>query len=176
LLDGNQRREKLVRHLARAEEAVTASELAQRLGVSRQVIVQDVALLRAAGVEVLATPRGYLLMTGGGGSAHTRTFACKHGPEQLVEELYIMVDGGGRVLDVVVEHPVYGELRGMLMLSSRRDVDRFAAKLAAGMAAPLASLTGGVHLHTVQAASQADLQAIEEDLARAGILLTRDPS
>ena len=130
---------------------VTGHELAERLGVSRQVVVQDCALLRAAGEDLMATPQGYLLP--GRGPALKAVLACRHTRERTIEELTLMVDHGLKVLDVVVEHPLYGDLRGSLMLASRADVDDFARRMA-GDVTLLSELTGGVHLHTVEAPSQ----------------------
>jgi len=149
---------------------ITGGELARRLGVSRQVIVQDMAILRAGGADILATPQGYIL--GPAEGVYRRTFACRHDMAGMEQELLIIVDNGGRVLDVVVEHPVYGELRGYLMLASRRDVYKFLENLHKSGAKPLYTLTEhGVHLHTVTAEKEEALNAIELDLAREGILL-----
>lgn len=164
-----ERRERILDILRRGEP-VTGSELARQLGVSRQVIVQDVAILRAGGSGILATPQGYLLPSFEEGCR--RTFACRHDLGGLEEELLIIVDNGGKVIDVVVEHPLYGELRGYLMLASRREVHEFISKLKNSGAKPLYTLTdNGVHLHTVVAASEAVLETIEQGLAEAGILL-----
>ncbi|MGB9662107.1 MAG: transcription repressor NadR [Moorellaceae bacterium] len=164
-----ERREKILDILRRGEP-VTGAELARRLGVSRQVIVQDVALLRAGGSGILATPQGYLLPASE--EVFKRTFACRHDLRGLEKELLLIVDHGGKVLDVAVEHPLYGELRGYLMLSSRREVYEFIDKLKRSGAKPLYTLTGsGVHLHTVSAASEAVLKVIGQALAEAGILL-----
>ncbi|KKM12470.1 transcriptional regulator [Clostridiales bacterium PH28_bin88] len=163
------RRKTILSMLTRGEP-VTGTELARRLGVSRQVIVQDIAVLRAGGSGILATPQGYLLPSPEGGCR--RTFACRHDLAGLETELLIMVDNGGKVLDVAVEHPLYGELRGYLMLASRRDVDDFINRLQSSGANPLYTLTGdGTHLHTVEAVNEAALEAIEQGLAAAGMLL-----
>ncbi|SMC00056.1 hypothetical protein SAMN00808754_3245 [Thermanaeromonas toyohensis ToBE] len=164
-----ERRERIL-EILKVGEPITGAELARRLGVSRQVIVQDVAILRAGGTDILATPQGYVLAPREEG--YRRTFACRHDMEGMEQELLIIVDNGGRVLDVVVEHPVYGELRGFLMLSSRREVYEFLENLQRSGAKPLYTLTEhGVHLHTVTAAKEEALEAIEGALARAGILL-----
>src|ERR1700722_12358665 len=103
---------------------VRGGEMDKRFRVSRQCLVQDVAILRAGGEEIVATPRGYRLPVEAP-HAHRAILACKHAPERTKEELQILVDHGVKVLDVVVEHPVYGELRGSLMLESRADVGDF---------------------------------------------------
>ena len=106
--------------LEEAVGPVSAAALAERFSVSRQIIVGDVALLRAGGTDILATPRGYLL--GGRGGGVERTVACVHAPEEMERELNAIVDAGGEVVDVIVEHPVYGQLTGLLGVRSRYDV------------------------------------------------------
>lgn len=172
-LDGPDRRSCIKEILVNAEEPVKGSMLAARFRVSRQIIVQDIALLRASGQDILATPQGYLLVAALTGAKIIRTFAVKHGFLGLEKELNIFVDNGGKVLDVVVEHPLYGELKGMLMLSSRRDVQEFMQNLQESNAQPLSVLTEGVHLHTVEAAQTQVMEMIERDLAAAGILLNK---
>ena len=144
------------------------------MGVSRQVIVQDVAVLRAAGQPILATPRGYLWdppVRRDPRYACRRVVAVNHGFEQIETELNAVCDLGGRVVDVIVEHPLYGELRGMVMTASRADVQEFLANLRASRAAPLLTLTGGPHLHTIEAPSEARLDAIARRLRELGILI-----
>lgn len=168
-MDAEGRRHQLLELIA-AQGPVTGAELARRLGVSRQVIVQDVAILRARGHDILATASGYTTPEYARVKGCVRTFICCHGREDLEKELMLMVRHGGRVLDVVVEHPIYGELRGLLMLSTPDEVRRFTARLLASGAEPLAALTRGVHVHTVEAATEEDLETIEAVLKREGLL------
>lgn len=172
-MDGNDRRNEILEVITTATSPVTATKLAEKFGVSRQVIVQDVALLRAAGNEILATPQGYLLVSALMGGKVTKTFACKHDWNEVAQELYIVVDNGGEVVDVIVEHPLYGELKGMLMLASRRDVEEFVQNLKETQAQPLSALTGGVHLHTVKALDEESMKNIEQALMESGILLNK---
>ncbi len=118
-----QRREAIVASLQNSATPVSASKLARELGVSRQIVVGDVALLRASGTPVLATPRGYMLQTAS--NANRLTVACRHTQDSLLDELYTIVDCGCGVLDVIVEHPVYGQLSGQLQIFSRYDADLF---------------------------------------------------
>ena len=111
------RRQAVAQALEEAVGPVSAAALAERFSVSRQIIVGDVALLRAGGTDILATPRGYLL--GGRGGGVERTVACVHAPEEMERELNAIVDAGGEVVDVIVEHPVYGQLTGLLGVRSR---------------------------------------------------------
>jgi transcriptional regulator of NAD metabolism len=146
------------------------SDLARRFRVSRQCLVQDVAILRAAGVEILSTPQGYRLPQART-SAHRAILACRHTPEQTEEELNILVDHGVRVLDVVVEHALYGELRGSLMIESRADVQDFLRRWRETKAGLLSSLTRGVHLHTVEASQPNRITRAKTRLQERGILL-----
>lgn len=166
-MDGELRREKLRAALAGAEAPMSAGSLAAKLGVSRQVIVGDVALLRAGGESIFATPRGYELRRGAQGLR--RVAACRHDRDDTERELLIMVDNGCSVLDVVVEHPVYGELTGELRISSRYDVSQFVRKLAGS--APLSALTGGIHLHNLLCPDEETYERTLRALDEAGFLL-----
>jgi len=101
------RRQELLALLAAAEEPVTGTRLSERLGVSRQVIVQDIAILRAAGEAIFSTPRGYLLSCPSA-SALSYLVACRHHPDEVADELLTMVELGAEIVDVMVEHPLYG--------------------------------------------------------------------
>lgn len=146
-MEAASRRQAILDQLRTADRPVSASALAAGLNVSRQIIVGDIALLRAGGAEISATPRGYVLPRAIDGI--TRTIACRHTLAQTGQELDILVDNGCTVLDVIVEHPVYGQLTGQLQISSRYDVEQFLARIRDSDAAPLSMLTGGLHLHTL---------------------------
>ena len=139
-----QRREVILERLSNADAPVSASVMAAELGVSRQIVVGDVALLRAGGMQIVSTSRGYLIPPEEG---LVRQVVCQHTPHQTQEELYAMVDGGCTVLDVTVEHPVYGEIIAPLQLSCRYDVDEFVRKMQENGAQPLSLLTDGIHAH-----------------------------
>ena len=167
-MDAEARRAEIHQTLSRATAPVSAAALARDLGVSRQVIVGDVALLRAGGLDILATARGYILARPEPGVI--RTVACAHPQENMARELELMVDHGCRVLDVVVEHPVYGQLTGQLGLSSRYDVGEFVRKVEENQALPLSALTMGVHLHTLRCPSEEAARRVLEALAQEGFL------
>ena len=151
-----------------ARKPLQGRDLAERFDISRQAIVQDVALLRSRGMPLEATPRGYVLRREE--MQKRRLFALCHSKEDVADELLSVVSLGGRVLDVLVEHPLYGEIRGNIDVGSREDVLRFVGVMKAG-GEPLLVLSGGVHLHTVEAASEASLDAIEKALEEKGYLL-----
>ena len=114
------------------------------------------------------SPRGYVLQKER--SSHTKTIACRHNDDNLLKELYIVVDNGCAVLDVTVEHPVYGQILGQLQIFSRYDADQFAKKLGENSAPPLCALTNGVHLHTIQYQHEDDFHRVMEQLEKEGIL------
>lgn len=146
---------------------VSAASLASQLSVSRQIIVGDIALLRAAGESITATPRGYVLDTASG---KVYTLACIHDVVDIEKELNIMVDNGCTVISVTVEHPIYGQLTGQLQLSSRYDVSQFIEKLRHGEVTPLCQLTGGVHLHTLSCPDDSCFERTRAALAESGLL------
>ena len=168
-MDAVQRRAAVADYLSQAAGPVSASVLAARFSVSRQIIVGDIALLRAGGLDIAATPRGYLLPRPTPGL--TRQLACVHRPEDMGRELELMVDNGCTVLDVIVEHPIYGQLTGQLQISSRYDVQQFLARVQAHDAAPLSILTGGIHLHTLRCPDEAACARACAALKAAGLLL-----
>lgn len=169
-VDAKNRRNVLLTNLKKSDVPLTGTALARELGVSRQVIVGDIAILRAAGINIYATPQGYTLPQPCLQGTVVVTLACRHGRDRLAEELTIMIDNGAKVLDVIVEHPIYGELKANLMLASRRELADFLHKLDQG-AEPLSAITGGVHLHTVEVPSQEVLAKIEAELRAQGILI-----
>ena len=161
-MNGTLRRSKIIEILNKETEPISGSALAKMTGVSRQVIVQDITLLRTQ-LPILATAKGYLLypMTE---KKVRRTFCVKHSVEQTMEELCAIVDLGGKVLDVMVEHDVYGEIHADLMLSCRKEVEEFCSLLKKSKSGPLNIIGGGVHYHTIEAATEEILDEIGEKL------------
>ena len=168
-MEAASRRQAILDRLRTADRPVSASALAAGLNVSRQIIVGDIALLRAGGAEISATPRGYVLPRATDGI--TRPLACRHTLAQTGQELDILVDNGCTVLDVIVEHPVYGQLTGQLQISSRYDVEQFLARVRDSDAAPLSMLTGGLHLHTLCCPNEDAYTRACAALKAAGLLL-----
>ena len=172
-MTAQERRNAILSHLQRGKSPLSATALAGLLGVSRQVIVGDVALLRAAGTQIDATPRGYQLHPAARG--YTGILACVHSTaDQMREELYTVVDQGGIVVDVAVENSLYGELRGNLNLASRYDVDNFIQQAKDTPEALLSRMTGGVHLHTLSCPSEAVFAHLKATLANMGMLYDAD--
>lgn len=168
------RRRALLDLLAAEGGPVTGEALAERFGVSRQAIVHDVAILRAAGEPIVATVRGYLLAPAAGRLACRTVVAVRHRPDVAEDELLALVDLGIRVIDVTVEHPLYGELRGELHLASPADVRAWAQATRRSGVHLLSELTDGVHLHTLEAPSEELLGRARAVLAERGYLLDDD--
>ena len=166
-----QRRSAIYEQLTHADAPISATALAQQFSVTRQVVVGDIALLRAEGHSITATPRGYMIPAETG---LRRTIACHHSGADTQRELFAMVDCGCTVLDVIVEHPVYGQLTAPLALSSRYDVEQFIRRMADSHAQPISALTGGVHLHTLSCPSEVVFAHLKATLADMGMLYDAD--
>ncbi|MCG0275425.1 MAG: transcription repressor NadR [Thermosediminibacteraceae bacterium] len=168
-MNAEERRTKIVDILKSEKKPISGSELAKIFNVTRQIIVQDIAILRASGIDIMATSQGYTIMEPM--SLVTRKVACRHGKNETREELMTFVECGCRVVDVIVEHPIYGEIHGMLMLNSSKDVEDFIKKMAEHNASLLSELTQGIHLHTIQAINEDSVKKACEALKKKGILL-----
>lgn len=171
-MDGNERRQKLYELLNEEEKPISGTELAKRFGVSRQVIVQDVALMRAEQMEILSTNKGYVLRGKPSTEVESfvRVFRSSHKTEDTLSELWTIVDYGGRLLDVSIEHEVYGEIHVDLIINNRLDAEEFMEALQTSKDQPLKALTNGCHYHTVAADSIKNLDRIEEELRKKGFL------
>jgi transcriptional regulator of NAD metabolism len=169
-METGERRRQILELLTSLCQPITGSALAARFDVTRQVIVQDVAVLRAQGLNVLSTPKGYIMLRDEPVGI-TRILAVKHKRSETGKELYAMVDSKVEVLDVIVDHPVYGQLTGQLSLSSRNDVDSFLRTIENTNAGLLSSLTDGVHLHTVRSPNRQNLENLLSALRDMNFLL-----
>lgn len=171
-MEGDKRREQIISYLTKSCQPISGTELARTFHVSRQVIVQDIALLRATNKNILSTNKGYMLYNPQNNFSYAkRIFPVFHTSDEIQEELYTIVDQGGKVLDVVVEHDVYGQITVDLVLKNRGDVDDFMEKLRKNNANPLNILTNGRHYHTVEAESEQILDNIQEKLKEKGFYI-----
>ncbi|RHE65749.1 transcription repressor NadR [Streptococcus gordonii] len=166
-----QRKEKLLELLKQSSVAINGQALAEHFHVTRQIIVQDIALLRADGASILSTNRGYLYKGADDTPTFHRLFKIKHDVNDMEAELLAIVDNGGRVQNILIEHPVYGEIQTYLKLTCRRDVQHFLQQVKESQFRPLSELTDGVHYHLIQADSQQDLDYVETALRDLGFLL-----
>lgn len=166
-LSGKERREQILKILKGSDKPVVGTELAEQLNVSRQIIVQDMALIRANGVEVISTNRGYVVQEE---KEVRRVFKVLHTDEQVEEELNLFVDFGAKVEDVFVYHKVYGVIRAVMNIKSRRDVQKYMADISAGISTNLMNLTSNYHYHTIVAEDEQTLDLIQEELMKRGFL------
>lgn len=167
-----ERREKILNLLKSSTRPIKGTELSNIYQVTRQVIVQDIALLRARGEEILATPQGYIIPKMNKRDSLVKKIVCKHNDNiEIEDELKTIVDLGGKIIDVIVEHPLYGEIKSQLEISSRLDVDEFIKNLEKTKAEPLSALTEGVHIHTIEIESQEIYKVIREALKRKNYLI-----
>ena len=172
-MDGDRRRIEILKQLQSSEQAISGAGLAEKLGVSRQVIVQDIALLRAINKNILSTNKGYVLFhENKQNNKWKRSFKVKHQEDGILEELFLVVDLGGRFLDVVVEHPIYGQITVDLIINNRKDAEKFVEQIKTNKTKPLNELTGGVHYHTIEADCEEVLDEIERELSQKGYLLS----
>lgn len=168
-MTGEKRRKQIMKLLQQSSEPISGGELAKELGVTRQVIVSDIALLRAAHKEILSTTRGYLLYRQEP-QRKQRCFSVKHTSEEIADELRTIISLGGQVRSVIVLHEIYGEISADLVIESERDIADFLEKIAQFETLPLKDLTGGVHLHLVEADQTEILDEIEAQLRQKGYL------
>lgn len=166
-MTGEERRIKIVELIQKSKAPLSGIAIAKELDVSRQIIVQDIALLRANGVNIFSTNRGYLIQESGQAA---RVFKVMHSDEEVMEELNLFVDLGGKVKDVFVYHKVYGVVRADMNIKSRRDVSKYLEDITSGKSSLLKNVTSGYHYHTVEAESEEVLDLIQNELAKRGFL------
>ena len=168
-MTGTERRNQIVERIKKNDVPVSGTMLAKEFEVSRQVIVQDIALIRAAGYDIISTHRGYLLNEP---ISVNRVFKVQHTDEQTEEELYSIVDLGGTVANVIVNHKVYGQMEAELNINSRKKAKYFIDDIKSGKSSPLKNITSNYHYHKVVADSEETLDMIEETLQEKGFLVT----
>ena len=166
-MNASTRREKILARLKELARPVSASALANELGVSRQVIVGDIAILRAEGNSILSLARGYVLEKN---TFSERALKLMHSDEDVEKELNLIVDLGGEGVDVFVYHRSYGLLRARMDIKSRLDVSRFLDDIKSGKSSLLKNVTSGYHYHTIRANSESILDLIEKELEKNGFL------
>lgn len=169
-MDGNERRTKILEELQNATHPLSGTYFSKEYHVSRQVIVTDIALLRAHYYDIISTNRGYIL------SKHSkskvqRVIYVNHDNEHIMDELNTIVDFGGKILNVMVDHELYGQVIAPLIINNRREVSNFVEKVKKTSAIPLKNLCNGKHYHTIEADNEEILDLIEEELNKKGYLL-----
>lgn len=167
-MKGKERRKEIAALIMATEEPVSGSVLSERLGVSRQIIVQDIAMLRAEGYDVLSTHQGYVIAKG---PFAERVFKIRHTSEQTEDELTTIVTMGGTVVNVFVWHKVYGKVEANLNIFSERSIAQFMDGIKSGKSKELMHITEGYHYHTVRADSEEVLDRIEKKLDEKGYIV-----
>lgn len=165
-----ERRKEIIMFLMAQKEAVSGTVLSKKFGVSRQIIVQDISVLKAAGFGILSTHYGYIVQDT---PFVTREIKMYHTTKQTEDELNCIVDLGGMVADVFVWHKVYGKMLADLNISSRLQVKQFIEGVRSGKSTELMNITGGYHYHTIRAESEKILDEIEKKLDEKGYIAPR---
>lgn len=163
-----ERRKKIIRMINESSAPVPAKELARLCDVSRQVIVQDMVLIRESGYDIIATNRGYIMNHP---CRAERVFKVSHTDDQMEDELCSIVDLGGKIVNVMVNHRVYGHMEASLGINSRKKVMEFIENIRLGKSSPLKNITSNYHYHTVEAENEEILDSIEEMLREKGYLI-----
>lgn len=168
-MSSEERRKQLIDILESSREPIKGSELATKLEVSRQVIVQDIALIRAKGYEIIATPQGYIIYKK---NSVTQYIKCKNhiDDQEIYDEFKIIVDMGGIIKDVIINHPTYGKLKANLNISTQRDILSFMEKVKNNEFKQLSTLSKHDHIHTIEAPSKEIIDDIIDELENRNIL------
>lgn len=166
-MDGADRRKEILRILEKSEKPVSGLALSKELKVSRQVIVQDMALIRANGYSIYSTNRGYLIEKK---NEAVRVLKMIHSDEEAKKELETIVDMGGQVRDVFVYHKVYGVVKADMNIKSRMDIKEYMDDIASGKSTLLKNVTSGYHYHTIVAENEEILDLIQGKLQELGFL------
>lgn len=168
-MTGAERREFIINHIKNSTHPVPGKALAELCDVSRQVIVQDMALIRTAGYDIISTNRGYIIQNMP--SAVSRVFKVQHTDEQIEDELNAIVDLGGNVVNVMVHHKAYGHMEAPLGINSRKKVQDFVVTIKSGKSSPLKNITSNYHYHTIEAENEETLDLIGQALKDNGFLI-----
>lgn len=162
-----ERRKAIINALITEQKPISGGRFSKELGVSRQIIVQDVSILKAEGYDIISTHYGYLLHST---PLCERVFKLHHTTDGTEEELCTIVDLGGTIVDVFVWHKVYGKVSAPLNIFSRLQVKQFLEGVRTGKSTELMNITGGYHYHTVRAESTEVLDLIEKALVEKGFI------
>lgn len=168
-MKADERRNNIMEMLIKEKKAIKGTTLADSFNVTRQIIVKDIAILRAKGNNIIATPDGYMINDNS--SRVKSIIAVSHSDKDVIKELEIVVKYGGIIEDVIVEHPLYGEIKGILMIKNLNDLNKFKNSLKEINAKPLSALTNGIHLHTISADSVENMELIKDELKENNFIL-----
>lgn len=166
-----ERRKAIVNLLLSQTDAISGGDLSKQFGVSRQIIVQDITVLKGSGYDILATHNGYIMQKS---PLKERVLKLRHTTEQTEDELSLIVELGGTVVDVFVWHKVYGKVEAKLNIFSSLQVKQFIEGVRIGKSSELMNITGGYHYHTIRAESEEILNEIEKRLNERGYIAPGD--
>jgi transcriptional regulator of NAD metabolism len=166
----DERRKEILKMLSESQRELSGRYLASKFGVTRQIIVQDIAVLKSKGYKITSTTRGYLLNEKERKGV-IKVIAVQHSEKRIKEELECIVENGGEVLNVMIEHPLYGELSGNIGVKTLDDVEKFISAFKTSNATPLLSLSNGVHLHTIAAEDENTMRKILKSLEERHFIL-----
>lgn len=166
-MKANDRRKEIANLLLSSKDAVSGSKLSEQFGVSRQIIVQDISVLKVSGYDILSTHSGYVIQKS---PIKERVFKLHHTTEQTEDELDAIVSLGGTVVDVFVWHKVYGKVLAKLNIFSSLHVKQFIEGVRTGKSSELMNITGGYHYHTIRAETEEILDKIGEALRQKGYI------
>lgn len=165
-----ERRDNIINLLLESNGPIKGNVIAKKYSVTRQVIVKDIAILRAKGKNIIATPDGYII------NKHENKvkaiIAVTHNEEEMFNEMSIVIKYGGTIEDVIVEHPLYGEIAAMLMIKNYNELNKFVQKYQEQRARLLSVLTNGVHLHTISAENEDDINLIISELKKHNFIVS----
>lgn len=174
-MEAIERREELLKILEGSNNSIKGTYLAEEFGVTRQVIVQDIAILRARGITIMATPQGYVIPPKAENTMLRKTIVSSHkGYEHMEDELQTIVDLGGKIIDVIVDHPLYGEIKSPINVGSRYELSVFMTNISETNAEPLSSLTDGFHLHTIEVRDEDTFNMIKKALEEKKYLIEEE--
>jgi transcriptional regulator of NAD metabolism len=170
-MKATERRTAIANFLLAEDRAVSGGELSEKFGVSRQIIVQDITVLKGSGYDILSTHNGYVIQKS---PLKERVFKLYHTTDQTEDELSLIVNLGGTVVDVFVWHKVYGKMIAPLNIFSLLQVKQFIEGVRTGKSSELMNITGGYHYHTVRAESEEILDKIGMALDEKGYIAPGD--
>ena len=162
-MKANERRKSMITLLLSEKRPISGGELAERFHISRQIIVQDIAILRGQGYDILATHYGYVVQKS---PLVERVFKVKHTSAETEDELMCIVELGATVVDVFVWHKVYGKISAPLNVFSALQVKQFLEAVRSGKSSELMTITSGYHYHTVRAETEEILDRVEQALEK----------
>lgn len=170
-MDSKKRREDIFLRLTKSNKPIKGIEFASIYNVTRQIIVKDIALLRAEGNKIISTPDGYMVVKKE--NKFRSLIVVSHDESRMKEELEVIIKYGGSVEDVIIEHPLYGDIRATLMIKNLNDLNKFIYKYNNNNKTNLLSLlTNGIHIHTISCDSEENIELIKNELNERGFIVS----